>query len=236
MKNSNTKDEQVAPPKTATGTAESATAPDVEPAGSAKSAQTHSVGDAVDSMPAEETRTENSSLEEQLQAAIAERESNYEQFKRAQAELDNYRKRVQKEHEQIRLYQTLPLIRDQLPGLDNLQRAIQAAQKSGNVDELVQGVQMVAAQFEDILAKHSVQPIEAVGQPFDPNLHEAVQQMPSADQPAMTVLDEVERGYVLHDRVIRPSKVIVSCALPEEGPADTETEDSEQEVESDAGA
>lgn len=160
------------------------------------------------------------SLEEQVDALQAERDAFYDQRLRAQAELENFRKRARKENEQTRLYGLLPLVRDLLPGLDNLRRTLSAAEESHNIDQLIEGVQMVLKQFEDMLARHAVVPIEAVGQPFDPNRHEAVQHLPSADYPPMTVLQELERGYMLHDRVVRPGKVIVSSG-PEESEADT---------------
>ncbi len=151
---------------------------------------------------------------DELQIALAERDQFQDQSLRALAELENFRKRTQRETQQSRLYQSLPLVRDLLPGLDNLERTITAAENSAGLDELLQGVQMVAQHFADTLQRHEVKPILAVGEPFDPNLHEAVSQVPSSDHPAMTVLTEVERGYQLHDRVIRPSKVIVSTIPP----------------------
>ena len=154
----------------------------------------------------------DASLREQLEAAKAERDANHDRWVRTVAEFENYRKRAQRESEQERQYQAYAVLRDLLPGLDNLQRAIAAAETSKNADELVRGVQMVAKQFEEVLARYSARPIDAVGKPFDPNLHEALTQIPSADHPPMTVLQEVEKGYTLHDRVLRPSKVIVSTA------------------------
>jgi molecular chaperone GrpE len=105
---------------------------------------------------------------------------------------------------------SMPVVRDILPALDGLQRALQVAKTSKDVDQLLQGMQMVTQQFEDALGRHSVVAIKAVGEPFDPNMHEAIQQAPSKDHPPMTVLHEVERGYQLFDRVVRPTKVIVS--------------------------
>ena len=96
--------------------------------------------------------------------------------------------------------------------------AVAAAESTKNADELIRGVQMVLKQFEDVFAKHAAVPIEAVGQPFDPNIHEAIQQMPSAEHPPMTVIAEAERGWRLHDRVLRPSKVVVASAPPESSP------------------
>ncbi len=229
MKNSDTQDEQVTRKKTM-----AAEGVEQEPSAQPADRQAADKSSKVDA--AEETQSEPVSIDEQLQSATVERDAFFDQLKRAQAELDNYRKRVQKESEQVRLYQTMPLIRDLLPGLDNLIRAIQAAEKSDNGDELVQGVHIVAKQFDEILSKHSVELIDAVGQPFNPNFHEAVQQLASGDCPPMTVLQEVERGYVLHDRVIRPTKVIVSCTLPEVERAATETKESEVDVDSDASS
>jgi len=150
-------------------------------------------------------------LEEQLQAASAERDENLNRFLRSQAELDNYRKRVQREREEERRYAPLPIVRDLLPALDNLHRALDSARNSSESGNLVQGVELVAQQIERVLSGHGVKAIAAVGEAFDPHLHEAVQQLPSDDQPSMTVLQELERGYTLHERVVRPSKVIVSA-------------------------
>jgi molecular chaperone GrpE len=147
-----------------------------------------------------------------LQAVLAERDDYKDKWARAQADLQNYRRRMQRELEEERKYALLPLTKGLLPVLDNLQRALQAAAASKNVDELVSGVDMVAKQFEAALAAVGVQPIAATGQPFDPNLHEAISQQPSAEHPPMTVLHDVERGYTLYDRVVRPTKVIVSKA------------------------
>jgi molecular chaperone GrpE len=134
---------------------------------------------------------------------------------RSQAELENYRKRSQKELDAERQYRSMAVVRDILPALDGLQRALQVAKTTKDVDQLLKGMQMVVQQFEDALARHSVVAINAVGQPFDPNQHEAIQQAPSKDHPPMTVLHEVERGYQLFDRVVRPTKVIVSVTPPE---------------------
>jgi len=157
------------------------------------------------------------SPQQQFDAMRADRDENYDQMLRARAELENYRRRAQKEFEEFRKYQSLALIRDLLPALDNLTRAIDAAASAPHqdADSLIDGIKMVKQQLHDTLARHSVIGIESVGQPFDPNLHEAIRHLPSSEQPAMTVLEEVEQGYKLHDRVVRPSKVIVSSGPPE---------------------
>jgi molecular chaperone GrpE len=150
-----------------------------------------------------------------LARAIAERDASHDQLLRAQAEQENFRKRMQKERADERLYQDAGFARAVLPPLDNLERALAAAADSEPKSELVEGVRMVAKQFNDVLSSFSVKAIDAVGQPFDPNFHEAIQQLPSDEHPKMTVIQEIERGYQLHERIIRPSKVIVSS-----GPAE----------------
>ncbi|HEX5104955.1 MAG TPA: nucleotide exchange factor GrpE [Pirellulaceae bacterium] len=140
---------------------------------------------------------------------------------RAQAELENYRKRVQREVSDERRYAALPLVRDLLPAIDNLQRAIDATPTRSVSEDaskstvesnavLLEGVKMVVAQLETVLKQHHCQPIEAAGQPFDPNQHEAIAQEPSSEYPAGTVTRAVQAGYKLHDRVVRPAQVFVS--------------------------
>jgi molecular chaperone GrpE len=147
-----------------------------------------------------------------LATALAERDDFRDRLLRTHAEFDNLRKRMQRERDDERRYAVGPMARDLLPVLDNLQRAVAAAEKGGTLDDLRQGVAMVVQQAREVLAKHQIQPITAVGEPFDPHRHEALTQMPSAEHPPMTVLQEVETGYLLHDRVLRPTKVIVSAA------------------------
>lgn len=169
-----------------------------------------------ESAAAETEAAENSaSVEAQLETALAERDENQNRFLRSQAELDNTRKRHQRELAELRQYAAAPFVQDMLPALDNLKRAVDAAENADNVNDLKLGVEMVAKQILDVFAKNNVKAIEAVGQPFDPNLHEALQQMPSDEYPSMTVIQELEQGFILNDRVVRPSKVIVSS-----GPAE----------------
>ena len=154
------------------------------------------------------------SLNEQLEAALSERDVNYERFLRSQAEFDNYRKRAQREADEDRRFAVLPIVRDVLPALDNLRRAVDAARPVAEAANLVHGIDLVLQQVEQTLVKYGMTPIPSVGEAFDPHLHEALTQMPSAEHPPMTVLQELERGYKLHDRVVRPSKVIVSKGAP----------------------
>jgi molecular chaperone GrpE len=129
---------------------------------------------------------------------------------RAQAELENYRKRARRELEDERRYAALPLLRDLLPVLDNIYRAIEAAERSPGAAGLLDGVKLVAQNLESVLANHNCKRIEALNQPFDPAFHEAISQQPSAEHPPNTVLLVAQEGYILHDRVVRPAQVIVS--------------------------
>jgi molecular chaperone GrpE len=143
-------------------------------------------------------------LEAKLKAAETE-------VLKSHAEVENFRKRLQRDAEQQLRYANVPLIRDLLDVIDNLKRAREAgANDTGNGSALLEGVQMVTQQLTNVLNKFACKPIESQGKPFDPNFHEAIAQMPSAEVPAGCVLQEVAVGYVLHDRVIRPSQVIVS--------------------------
>jgi molecular chaperone GrpE len=130
---------------------------------------------------------------------------------RSQAELENYRKRIARQMEEDRRYAEMGLLRDVLPLWDNMQRAIEAAQAAGEAPALLQGFQMVARQLSDVLEKHQCVKIDALHKPFDPHLHEAITQLPSADFPPQTVLHVTQEGFTLHGRVVRPSQVVVSA-------------------------
>jgi molecular chaperone GrpE len=131
-------------------------------------------------------------------------------LKATQADFENYQKRSAKERESDRRYYVAALARDLLPVFDNLQRAIDAAKTAGDDSALVQGVAATLNQWLQILARHGIMPIEALGKPFDPNRHEAVMQQPSEEHPPGTVLQVLQQGFQIHDRVLRPASVIVS--------------------------
>ncbi len=137
-----------------------------------------------------------------------------ERVLRAQADLENFRKRTRRDYEEQLKYAQVPLIRDVLGVLDNLRRAITSAANQEHAASLRDGVEMVAKQLESVLAKYHCRPIPSVGEMFDPNFHEAISQMPSDKVAAGFVLHEVTTGYQLDERVIRPSQVIVSTGNP----------------------
>ncbi|MEX2317996.1 MAG: nucleotide exchange factor GrpE, partial [Pirellulales bacterium] len=129
---------------------------------------------------------------------------------RLQAEMQNLRNRTAREIADERRYAALPVLRDLLPVVDNIERAIEAAEKAGEAENLLEGFRLVRQQLSTILRRHDCQPIEALGQPFDPNFHQAILQQPAPDVPAGRVMMVTQPGYRLHDRVVRPAQVIVS--------------------------
>ncbi len=144
---------------------------------------------------------------------------------RFQAELENYRRRVAREMEQERRYAVLPLLRDLLPVWDNVNRAIEASEHAGESAGLVQGVRMVAEQLEAVFRRYECVKVDALYQPFDPNFHEAITEQPSEEHPPGTVVGETQTGFRLHDRIVRPSQVIVSTAVRDDSAGKDEETD-----------
>jgi molecular chaperone GrpE len=138
----------------------------------------------------------------------------HERFLRAAADLDNYKKRAARERDEIQRFGVEKLVKDLLPAVDNLDRALAAAAPE---DALAAGVRLVRAALEQALAKHGVVGFSALGERFDPALHEALMQVPTADQPPGTVVLEHARGFKLNDRLLRPAMVGVAVVPP---PAD----------------
>src|SRR4051794_29247206 len=151
-------------------------------------------------------------LRRRAEEAEAQRDELRVMLKQHQAEFENYQKRAARDRDTERRYAQFPLAQGLLPALDNLERALAAAKQAGDDSPLTKGVAATHSQLLDILRRHGVTRIEADGQPFDPNQHQAVMQQPSADHPAGTVLRVLEPGYMLHERVLRPASVVVSTA------------------------
>lgn len=147
---------------------------------------------------------DDTSLRERLSAAEQE-------VLRGRAEMENFRKRMQRDADMQLKFSTVPIVRDLLDVIDNLNRAVEAARGDKTHSKaLLDGVQMVSQQFTEVLAKHGCKSIHAVGTDFDPNIHQAIAQVPSEEHASGKVAQEVAVGFMLHDRVIRPAQVIVS--------------------------
>ena len=135
---------------------------------------------------------------------------------RLQAELENLRRRHARELQDLQKYAPLPLVKDLLSVRDNLERAIEAAEKLNEASALLEGVRLVATQLDNVFQQHGIQEIAAVGEPFNPERHEAISSQPSAEHPAGTITALAQTGFMLHDRVVRPALVMVSSGPPEE--------------------
>lgn len=129
---------------------------------------------------------------------------------KAQAELENFRRRMLRDVDQQLKFAAMPLVTDLLDVLDNLNRAIESAVPGSGSEGIVAGVKLVQQQFVNVLNKHHCKQIPSLGVPFDPNVHQAISQLPSDSHPPGSVMVEHSVGYMLHDRVVRPSMVVVS--------------------------
>ncbi len=151
-------------------------------------------------------------LREALEAKTREAEALQERSLRAMAEFDNARKRAAREREDYVRYANESLLRELLPSLDNFDRALIAARAEAGAASVVAGIELIQRELLRALEKFGVTPFESVGQPFDPTRHEAVARVHAPDQPDMTVVSEVTRGYLLNGRVLRPASVTVAMA------------------------
>jgi molecular chaperone GrpE len=150
---------------------------------------------------------------ERLQSELADAR---DRILRVQAELENFRRRSRRELEDERKYANVPLLRDLLPVVDNIDRAIEAAGKTQDSNSLLEGIKMVKQQLESVLERYDCKPVKALGEHFDPHFHEAISMQPSQEHDVNTVVHVAQSGYQVHDRVIRPAHVIVSTAVPKE--------------------
>jgi molecular chaperone GrpE len=146
---------------------------------------------------------------EEIASLQQERDELRDQLLRSRAEFSNFQKRVKQQAELDRVYAIEKLAKDLLDAIDNLERATEALRSSAN-EGITAGLDMVQKQLLGVLAKYGIEPIAAKGGPFDPNYHDALLQQPSAEHPEGTVVAELSKGYKIHDRVLRPSKVAVS--------------------------
>ncbi|MFT6399287.1 MAG: molecular chaperone GrpE [Bradymonadia bacterium] len=159
-------------------------------------------------------------LEAELEAAKAEAAANHERLVRKAADLENARRRHQREKEDLAKYAAESVLKDVVPVLDDLQRAVDHATTSeaGDMATLLEGLDMVSRKFEQTIARRGVKAVESMGKPFDPQFHEAIQQRPDDTVPHNTVVQEFQRGYTIHDRLLRPAMVVVAQGGP---PAET---------------
>ncbi len=152
------------------------------------------------------------SLEEQLAAKEKEARENWDRFLRERADLENYRKRVGREKEELLNYGNKSLLEEILPAIDSLERALAHAPEDGQ-GAVVEGIRMTHAMLLAALKKFNVTPIEAVGTPFDSAYHQAMAQVPTDQYEPNTVVEEYQKGYMLKERLLRPAMVTVATQV-----------------------
>jgi molecular chaperone GrpE len=145
-----------------------------------------------------------------VEALAAERDQYLDALRRMKAEFDNFRKRTDRERQSSSALAARDLVTELLPVMDSLERAV--ASVEGQPEGVTAGVGMVRQQLESVLRGRGVATIDAMGEPFDPNVHEAILSMPSADHQEGTVIEVVQRGYRLDDAVLRPARVVVAAS------------------------
>ena len=156
----------------------------------------------------DETNTEG---DDELTAVRRERDELHDRLLRAAAEFDNYRKRTERERREWSDAAATEVVQDLLPAIDDLERALAAT--SATPDRALRdGVVLIHRQLLDALRRRGVQPIDAIGQPFDPQWHESVASEPAGDRPDGEITDEIRRGYRIGDRLVRPAMVKVAKA------------------------
>ena len=171
--------------------------------------------------PGDPSATEEGGLAAELQRALAakteESKEINDKYLRLAAEFDNYKRLAQRDQrDQIR-FGNEQLLKELLPVVDNLERAITASRNGGSPDVLIQGVDLTLKQLTGALTRFHVKPVETIGQPFDPATHQAVTSVASEKIPEQHVVDEFQRGYRLHDRILRPAMVSVSTGQAQDG-------------------
>lgn len=158
----------------------------------------------------EEKQPADEAVHSGLEEARKEATANYDKYLRLAADFDNYKKRVQKDRADLLNYGNESVLKDILPVVDGLERALDHASNASDFESFVQGLQMILEQLRNTLAKHGVEAVEALGSEFDPNYHEAMMRVESEKSRDNLVVEEFEKGYLLKGRLLRPSKVAVA--------------------------
>lgn len=164
----------------------------------------------TDQAQAAEAEGSGNAVSQELEQAKKLADENYQRFLRTQADFDNFRRRTQKEKEEFAKYASLKLIEQLLPVVDNFERALAASKDNKDYDSLAKGVDMIFRQLDQVLTSEGLQPMQTVGTPFNPEFHQAIMQVESEEHEEGIVVEEVQKGYLLKDKVLRPAMVKVS--------------------------
>ena len=176
-------------------------------------------GEPAESAEIGDMPAESETMEQKLETATREAADNYERLLRVSADFENYKKRSAREMEDFRKFANQELVKDLLPILDNLDLALKSApEKDKAANGLLEGIELTRKEILRVLEKHNVKQIDALGMPFDPSYHEAVMREETDDHPENTVTNELQKGYLMHDRLIRPSMVAVAMPAKKDQP------------------
>ena len=160
----------------------------------------------------EACRDQLNEIQAELETAKQEAKETYDRFLRVSAEFENYKKRSAREMDDFRKYANQSLIKEMLAVVDNLERALNSSNGNSSIDKcMADGVNLTLKEILKVFEKFNVKPIESIGQPFDPTFHQAMMQEETDDYPENTVITELQKGYMIHDRLLRPSMVVVAA-------------------------
>lgn len=168
------------------------------------------VEESVSDQEQEATETVEDNKDSEVERLQQEKDEVYNRLLRVQAEYDNFRKRTQKEKEADRKYKSQSLLTELLPVLDNFERALNVEVEDEASKGVFEGLQMVHRQMKDVMVKEGLEEIKTEGEPFDPHVHQAVMQVEDENYESNVVIEELQKGYKLKDRVIRPAMVKVN--------------------------
>ena len=179
----------------------------------ANDADREEAGDGTDSARPAGEADPLAELEKELQSKDEELQKTHDRLLRVSADFENYKKRSARETAEFRKYANQNLLKDLLSVMDNLELAINSTEAKRDIDRrLLEGLEMTRNELLKVFEKFHVKPIDAVGQPFDPEFHEAVMRQESEEHPENTVISEFQKGYTIHDRLMRPAMVVVASA------------------------
>ncbi len=152
-------------------------------------------------------------IQAELETAKQEAKETHDRFLRVSAEFENYKKRSAREMDDFRKYSNQSLIKEMLAVVDNLERALNSSNGNSSIDKcMADGVNLTLKEILKVFEKFNVKPIESIGQPFDPTFHQAMMQEETDDYPENTVITELQKGYMIHERLLRPSMVVVAAS------------------------
>lgn len=199
------------------GSLRKAADPDIQPAEPAEKKDQENHSDEKNGEPVTDLEGETLGLKDELESVRREAKDNYDRFVRVSAEFENYKKRASREMSEFKKYANEMMVRALLPVVDNLERAIESSGDDERANScVVEGIEMTLKEILKILDHFGIKQVESLGQPFNPEFHEAILREESDEYPENTVIKELQKGYLMHERLIRPAMVVISAAKIDE--------------------